>query len=56
MGKKLRCDSIVPGCDFEARGSEDEILQAAGKHAVEQHGIEVTPEVVEKVKEAIEED
>jgi predicted small metal-binding protein len=53
MSKLLRCDSLVPGCEYEARGTEEEILAAAGRHAVEDHGIEVTPELVEKVKGAI---
>jgi predicted small metal-binding protein len=53
MSKVLKCDSLMPGCGFEARGSEDEILQAAGKHAQEDHGLEVTEDLVEKVKGAI---
>jgi predicted small metal-binding protein len=53
MSKLLRCDSLVPGCKFEARGTEEEILAAAGKHAKEDHKIEVTPELVEKVKGVI---
>ena len=53
---RLLCDSLVPGCGFEARGTEEEILAAAGKHAKEDHGIEVTPELVEKVKGAIRKD
>ena len=53
MSKLLRCDSLVPGCEYEARGTEEEILAAAAKHAVEDHGIEITPELVEKVKGAI---
>jgi predicted small metal-binding protein len=53
MSKLLKCDSLVPGCEFEARGTEEEILAAAGKHAKEDHGIEVTPALVEKVKGAI---
>lgn len=53
MSKVLRCDALMPGCDFEARGTEDEILAAAGKHAKEDHGLEVSDELVEKVKGAI---
>jgi predicted small metal-binding protein len=53
VSKLLRCDSLVPGCEYEARGTEEEILAAAGRHAAEDHGIEVTPELVEKVKGAI---
>lgn len=56
MSKLLKCDSLVSGCEFEARGTEDQILAAAGKHAKEDHGIEVTPELVEKVKGAIREE
>jgi len=56
MPKVLRCDQLVPGCGFEARGTEDEILQAAGKHAKEDHGLEVSDELVEKVKGAIKEE
>jgi predicted small metal-binding protein len=33
----------------------EEILQQAGKHAVEHHKIQVTPEVVEAVKQKIRE-
>ena len=54
MGKLLKCSDIVASCDFEARGAtEEEILQAAGKHAKEAHGMEVTPELVEKVRAVI---
>ncbi len=54
MGKLLKCSDLVASCDFEARGAtEEEILQAAGKHAKEDHGMEVTPELVEKVKAVI---
>ena len=53
MSKKLKCDALMPGCEFEASGTEDEILAAAGKHAQEDHGLEVTDDLVEKVKSAI---
>ena len=53
MSKILRCDALMPGCDFEAKGSEDEILAAAGRHAKEDHGLEVSDALVEKVKSAI---
>ena len=53
MDKVLRCGDLVSGCTFEARGTEDEILQSAGKHAQEAHGMTVTPELVEKVKSSI---
>ena len=56
MGKVLKCGSLVEGCDFEARGSEEEILQAAGKHAAEAHGMQVSDELVEQVKAHIKEE
>lgn len=56
MAKILKCGKIVEGCSFEARGTEDEILQTAGKHAKEAHGMEVTGELVEKVRGVIEDE
>ena len=53
MSKVLRCGDLVKGCGFEARGTEDEILQKAGPHAKEAHGMEVTPELVAAVRGAI---
>jgi predicted small metal-binding protein len=54
MGKLLKCRDVGVDCDFEARGkSEEEILQAAGKHASQDHGMEVTEELVEKVRSVI---
>ena len=54
MTKVLKCGDLMPGCDFEAKGdSVDEILKAAATHAKEAHGVEVTPELAEKVKSAI---
>lgn len=50
MGKSLKCGDLVPGCEFEAKGTEEEILHAAGKHAAEDHGMEVTDELVQQVK------
>ena len=53
MSRVLKCDSLMPGCELEAKGTTEEILAAAGKHAAEDHGLEVTEELVEKVKDAI---
>jgi predicted small metal-binding protein len=53
MQKLLRCGDLVKGCTFEARGTEEEILQKAGLHATEAHGIEVTPELVAAARSAI---
>ena len=56
MSKVLRCDALVPGCEFEARGSTEEILAAAGKHATEDHGLEISDELLEKAKGAIQDE
>jgi predicted small metal-binding protein len=52
MEKVLRCADVSgTSCQFVARGrTMDEILQQAGQHAVEGHGLTVTPELVEAVK------
>ena len=52
MEKVLRCADVSgTSCQFVARAQTvDEILQLAGRHAVEGHGLTVTPELVEAVK------
>ncbi|MGC4108931.1 MAG: DUF1059 domain-containing protein [Nocardioides sp.] len=54
MTKTLACGDIMQGCQatFSAE-TEDELLAQAGQHAVEAHGLEVTPELVEVVRGAI---
>ena len=57
MTKVLKCGDLMPECDFEARGETDEdILNAAAAHAKEAHGLEPTPELVEKVKSVVHEE
>jgi predicted small metal-binding protein len=55
MEKVLRCADVSgTSCQFVARAQTlDEILQLAGRHAVESHGLSVTPELVEAVKARI---
>ncbi|MCH7713349.1 MAG: DUF1059 domain-containing protein [Chloroflexi bacterium] len=54
MAKLLRCRDLGPDCDAEVRGETvDEILEQVGKHAQSVHGMEVTPELVEAVRNAI---
>ena len=49
--KTLACGEIMPGCSATFQGqTEDDVLAQAGKHAAEDHGMEVTPEVVELVR------
>jgi predicted small metal-binding protein len=52
--KLVRCRDHGFDCEFEAHShSEDEVLQAAGKHAVEVHKLTITPELVQAVKGSI---
>jgi predicted small metal-binding protein len=54
--KTLACGEIMPGCDATYVGqTEEEILAQAGRHVVETHGLEVTPELVELVRSHIRE-
>jgi predicted small metal-binding protein len=52
MEKVLRCADISgTSCQFVARArTMDEILQLAGQHAVNDHGLTVTPELVDAVR------
>jgi len=57
MTKVLKCGDLMPGCTFQAKAeTEAEVLQAAAAHAKQAHGMEATPELVEKVKAAIREE
>lgn len=58
MPKAIRCGDIVPGCDFVARGKDDnEVLARAAEHAKKDHGMESIPdEVLAKVRASIRED
>jgi predicted small metal-binding protein len=50
----MKCGDLMPGCDFEARGdTEEDIMNAAATHAKEVHGLNVTPELADKVKSEI---
>jgi predicted small metal-binding protein len=47
----------MPGCKFEARGTEEEVMKKAAEHAKKEHNItNLTPEVVTQVKAAIREE
>ena len=52
MERVLRCADVSgTSCQLVARAQTmDEILRLAGQHAVEAHGLAVTPDLVEAVK------
>jgi predicted small metal-binding protein len=55
--KVLRCSDVGPECSFEARGqSDEEILQQAARHATQDHGMAVTPDLADRVRQAIREE
>ena len=53
--KAMRCDDLMKGCNFVARGATDEeVMKKAAEHAKTAHGMDkITPELAEKVKAAI---
>jgi predicted small metal-binding protein len=58
MAKVIYCSKVSPisGCEHVIRGETvEEVLQQAGEHAKE-HGLEPSPELVEKVTAAIEDE
>ena len=55
--KTLACGDLVPGCPAVLTAeTEEEILQIAARHAVEEHGLTVGDELVAAVKGAIRND
>ena len=55
MAKELRCNEIMPGCDYVAKGeTEQEIMAKAAEHAREKHGMsEIDQETAQKVRSKI---
>jgi predicted small metal-binding protein len=52
--KTLACGDLVPGCAAVVTAeTEEEILQIAAQHAVEEHDLTVDDELVAAVKGAI---
>ncbi len=59
MAKVIHCSKVVPdsGCPHAIRGAtEEEVLRNAGEHAKEHGIVEVTPELVQRLKSFIEEE
>jgi len=57
MSKKLACRDLGFDCGYEIEAdTEQEILEAAARHAHDAHGLQsVPPEVIEQVRAAIRE-
>lgn len=58
MSKVIHCNKVNPSseCDHVIRGeTEDDVMKQAGIHAKE-HGLEPTPELLEKVRGCIEDE
>jgi predicted small metal-binding protein len=58
VGKVIYCNKVNPSseCDHVIRGeTEEDVLRQAGVHARE-HGLEPTPELIEKVRGSIEDE
>jgi predicted small metal-binding protein len=57
MAKVLRCNDLMPGCPYEAKGdSEADVLAQAAEHAKSVHGVaEIPAAMVPQIKAAIHE-
>jgi predicted small metal-binding protein len=55
MAKVLRCNDLMPGCPYEAKGAtEGEVLAQAAEHAKTVHGIsEIPAGMIPQIKGAI---
>ena len=59
MTKVIDCGKVNPasGCGHIIRGeTEEEALRLAGEHAVQEHKLEPTPELLQKVKANMQEE
>ena len=49
--KLVRCRDHGFDCNFEAHGTEEEVLQHTAEHAAHHHKLEVSQELVNAVKQ-----
>lgn len=58
MAKVLRCNDLMPGCPYEAKGeSVDEVLAQAAEHARTVHGVaEIPAAMLPQIKGAIQDE
>jgi predicted small metal-binding protein len=52
--KRFRCGDVIPGCDLELTGDDDEaLLRAVAAHAARDHGVPaLDPETIHAVRDA----
>jgi predicted small metal-binding protein len=56
MAKVIQCAEVIPesGCEHVVRGAtEEEVLRNASEHAKEHGIVEVTPDLIDKLRPAI---
>jgi predicted small metal-binding protein len=52
--RQLNCGDVTGNCRFKAEGSNDaDVLQQVMAHAKNEHGLTVTPQLVQSAKAAI---
>jgi predicted small metal-binding protein len=57
MSKTLHCAEITGDCDFRAVGETvEEVVQLAAAHAKNDHGLQVTGDLVEQMRQAVRDD
>ncbi len=55
--KTLKCRDVGFDCNAEVKAqTEQEVLSQASQHAKSVHGVDVTPEMAEKIKTKIKDD
>ena len=52
--KRFRCGDVIPGCDRELTGADDdEVLRAVVAHAARDHGVPaLDPQTLDAVRDA----
>ena len=52
--KRILCGNLVPGCTFKAQAeTEAEVLHVESDHARNVHGLNVTPQFLERARSRI---
>ena len=52
---EFKCGSLVPGCPWQARGEEADVIARAAEHLRTAHGeTELRPTLIERIRERLE--